>query len=104
MTGMQARMVAAIEGVADDHHGHTVVIVSHADPIKAAIAHFTGLALDLFQRVAVAPASVSVLELGRFGAVLLKCNDTGGLDELVPTRATDGSAPDAPEAEVAADG
>jgi probable phosphoglycerate mutase len=99
MAGMQARMVAAIETVADRHRGQTVVIVSHADPIKAAVAHFTGLALDLFQRVAVAPASITVLELGPFGAVLLKCNDTGSLEELVP-RAT----PDPAEREVAADG
>jgi probable phosphoglycerate mutase len=60
------------------------VVVSHADPIKAAIAHFTGVHLDLFQRVIVSPASVTVFDLGRYGASLVKCNDTGSLDELVP--------------------
>ena len=82
MVAMQARMVEAIEMVSEDHAGETIVVVSHADPIKAAIAHFTGLALDLFQRIAVAPSSIAVLELGTFGATLLKCNDTGSLDEL----------------------
>jgi probable phosphomutase (TIGR03848 family) len=84
MVAMQARMVAAIETLATDHPGETIVVVSHADPIKAAVAHFTGVPLDLFQRIAVAPASVTVLELGRFGATLLKSNDTGNMEDLVP--------------------
>ncbi len=84
MVAMQARMVEAIEALVDDHSGDTVVVVSHADPIKAVVAHFTGLPLDLFQRIAVAPASVTVLELGQFGATLVKSNDTGSMDDLVP--------------------
>jgi len=103
MVAMQARMVAAIEAVAQDHPGAAVVVVSHADPIKAAIAHFTGLALDLFQRVAVAPASVTVVELGPLGATLLKCNDTGTLDELAAKPSADGGGDaerdDEPEAD-----
>jgi probable phosphoglycerate mutase len=59
-------------------------VVSHADPIKAAIAHYTGVHLDLFQRIVVSPASVTVLEVGAYGAAMLKCNDTGSLDELLP--------------------
>ena len=81
---MQSRMVAALEVVVADHPGEIVVVVSHADPIKAAIAHFSGVHLDLFQRVIVSPASVTVFELGQFGAALVKCNDTGSLDELIP--------------------
>jgi probable phosphoglycerate mutase len=80
---MQARMVAALEEVIARHVGELVVVVSHADPIKAAIAHFNGVHLDLFQRVIVSPASVTVFELGPFGAALVKCNDTGSLEELV---------------------
>jgi probable phosphoglycerate mutase len=83
IAGMQSRMVAALEGVVADHRGEVVVVVSHADPIKAAIAHFTGVHLDLFQRVVVSPASVTVLELGPFGAALVTCNDTGSLEELL---------------------
>jgi probable phosphoglycerate mutase len=96
---MQARMVAALEKVVVDHTGELVVVVSHADPIKAAIAHFTGLHLDLFQRIVVSPASVTVFELSAHGATLVKCNDTGSLDELVPkpesedATASDGEAP-----------
>jgi probable phosphoglycerate mutase len=61
-----------------------VVVVSHADPIKAAIAHYTGLHLDLFQRIVVSPASVTAFVLSAHGAALVKCNDTGSLDELRP--------------------
>ena len=86
---MQSRMVAALEQVVADHAGELMVVVSHADPIKAAIAHFSGVHLDLFQRVVVSPASVTVFELGQLGAALVKCNDTGSLDELIPK-------PDAP--------
>lgn len=84
MVAMQARMVEAIEALVAAHPGDTVVVVSHADPIKAVVAHFTGLPLDLFQRIAVSPASVTVLELGQFGATLVKSNDTGSMDDLVP--------------------
>lgn len=82
---MQARMVTALEVVVADHAGEVVVVVSHADPIKAAIAHFTGLHLDLFQRLVVSPASVTVFELSPFGAAMVKCNDTGDLDDLLPS-------------------
>jgi probable phosphomutase (TIGR03848 family) len=86
---MQGRMVSALEAVVADHVGEVVVVVSHADPIKAAIAHYSGLHLDLFQRLAVSPASVTVFELTPNGATLVKCNDTGDLDELRPPAPSD---------------
>jgi len=90
---MQSRMVSALEAVIAGHPGELIVVVSHADPIKAAIAHFTGVHLDLFQRVIVSPASVTVFQLGAFGAALVKCNDTGSLEELVPKPAETTSEP-----------
>ena len=82
---MQARTVAALDDVVADHPHETVVVVSHADPIKSAIAHYTGMHLDLFQRVHVSPG------VGRrcststpTACMLVKCNDTGGLDDLLP--------------------
>jgi probable phosphomutase (TIGR03848 family) len=84
MTEMQARIVSCLEAVVADHPGDLVVVVSHADPIKAAIAHYTGLHLDQFQRIVVSPASVTAFQLSARGAALIKCNDTGNLDELRP--------------------
>ena len=58
---MQLRIVSTIERLRAAHPGGTIVCVSHADPIKAAIAHSIGTHLDLFQRIVISPASVSVL-------------------------------------------
>jgi len=84
LRAMQARMVDALDAVVAAHPHETVVVVSHADPIKSAIAHYTGMHLDLFQRLHVSPASVTVLDFHAYGALLVKCNDTGGLADLVP--------------------
>jgi probable phosphoglycerate mutase len=81
---MQARIVAALDDLVERHAHETFVVVSHADPIKAAIAHYVGMHLDTFQRIHVAPASISVLEVHPFGAVLVKANDSGDLRDLVP--------------------
>jgi probable phosphomutase (TIGR03848 family) len=93
---MQARAVAAVQEVAARHVGQLVVIVSHADVIKAAVAHFAGMHLDQFQRLVVSPASVTGLVIGPFGAAVVKWNDTGSFDELVPKPAD--AAPAAPTA------
>ena len=84
LAAMQARIVAALDAVIAAHPGELVVVVSHADPIKAAIAHYTGVHLDLFQRIMVAPASVTAFAFSGAGVALLKCNDTGSLDDLKP--------------------
>jgi probable phosphomutase (TIGR03848 family) len=84
LRAMQARMVDALDAVVAAHPHATVVVVSHADPIKSAIAHYTGAHLDPFQRIVVSPASVTVFQLSAHGAAMLKCNDTGSLDELIP--------------------
>jgi probable phosphoglycerate mutase len=95
MAAMQARTVAALEAVVAQHPGELVVVVSHADPIKAAIAHFTGVHLDLFQRIVVSPASVTAFVFAPHGVAMIKGNDTGGLDDLAPpTPVADGDETD----------
>jgi len=94
---MQARMVATLDDLVVQHVNETVVVVSHADPIKSAIAHYTGMHLDLFQRVHVSPASVSVFDFHTYGVMMVKCNDTGGLDDLLPDDGTHGAASGATE-------
>ena len=99
ITEMQARMVATLVDVVAKHPNETVVVVSHADPIKSAIAHYTGMHLDLFQRVHVSPASVTVFDFHQFGVMMVKCNDTGGLDDLLPEPAAPATEATASEAE-----
>ena len=84
ITEMQSRTVAALDDVVARHPHETIVVVSHADPIKSAIAHYSGMHLDLFQRVHVSPASVTVFDFHPYGVMMVKCNDTGGLDDLLP--------------------
>ncbi len=72
----QARMVAELDAIRDAHTGQTVAVVSHADPIKMAVAHYLGLPLDLFHRLTVDPASVTVLVFTRWGPHLLYLNLT----------------------------
>jgi probable phosphoglycerate mutase len=75
--GAQQRAVEATERIAAAHAGETVVLVSHADVIKAVIAHHLGMGLDLFQRLVISPASSSVLLLPEGAApVMLTMNDT----------------------------
>lgn len=103
---MQVRMVSALETLVGEHTGSTIVVVSHADPIKSAIAHYCGMHLDQFQRIIVSPASVTIFDLGPHGAALLTCNDTGDLRSLVtapdPPPAAEGTASEAEGAEVVA--
>jgi probable phosphoglycerate mutase len=84
-TEMQTRICGAIDGLRAQHPGETVVAVSHADPIKAAVAQALGTHLDLFQRIVVSPCSVSAILYGTDGPVVLAVNSTGDLASLVPS-------------------
>jgi len=79
---MQARITSAISRLVQLHPGETIVAVSHADPIKAAVAAAAGTHLDLFQRLTVSPCSVSVLAYAGTGPHVLTVNSTGSLGEL----------------------
>ncbi|WP_411376282.1 MSMEG_4193 family putative phosphomutase [Arthrobacter sp. MPF02] len=75
--GMQARMVGALEVLAAAHRGGVVVCFSHADPIKAAVAHALGTHLDLFQRIVISTASVSAISyVERKAPAVLTVNST----------------------------
>jgi probable phosphoglycerate mutase len=43
----------------------SAIMVSHAEPIRAAIMHYRHIALDDFHRVHVEPASIHMWDLGR---------------------------------------
>jgi probable phosphoglycerate mutase len=83
---MQTRMVSTLQRLAAAHRGGVVVAVSHADPIKAAVAHALGTHLDLFQRIVVSPCSVTAILYGSEGPVVLTVNSiTGPLSSLAPS-------------------
>jgi len=71
---MQARVTAALGRIVTRHPGQTVVAVFHADPIKTAVAHALGIHLDLFQRIVIAPASVTAIAYRAEGPLVLTVN------------------------------
>jgi broad specificity phosphatase PhoE len=79
---MQIRMVDTIDRLAQRHGGGSFVAVSHADPIKAAVAATAGVPLDLFQRLVVSPTSVTALLRGENSNHVLCVNNTSSLAEL----------------------
>ena len=83
---MQNRITSTLHRLADAHRGQVIVAVSHADPIKAAVAAALGTHLDLFQRIVISPCSVTAILYGAEGPVVLTVNSiTGGLTGLVPS-------------------
>jgi probable phosphomutase (TIGR03848 family) len=61
---VQSRAVNAIESIKQKHRKQTVCCVSHGDVIKLVLAHYLGVHIDMFQRIVVAPASISALSVG----------------------------------------
>jgi probable phosphoglycerate mutase len=82
---MQVRITDALAQLRARHPGERIVAVSHADPIKAAVAHAMGTHLDLFQRVVVSPCSVSAIALSDDGPLVLAVNAVDDLKRLVPS-------------------
>jgi probable phosphoglycerate mutase len=76
-TEMQTRIVSTLGTIAARHPGETVVAVSHADPIKAAVAHALGTHLDLFQRIVISPCSITAIWYSSGGPAVLATNSTG---------------------------
>jgi probable phosphomutase (TIGR03848 family) len=83
---MQARITGTLQRLAAEHRGKAIVAVSHADPIKAAVAAALGTHLDLFQRIVVSPCSVTAIAYGTEGPIVLTVNSvTGPLSTLAPS-------------------
>ncbi len=63
MLAVQQRAVSAMMRICARWPDGNVAVISHADVIKAILAHFLGVPLDLFQRIEVAPASRSIIRI-----------------------------------------
>jgi probable phosphoglycerate mutase len=78
----QTRGVGAIEVLRSKHKADMVVVASHADMIRLIVAAYLGLSLDLYQRMSIAPASVTAVLLGDRIPRLIKLADSGSLEDL----------------------
>lgn len=98
LSTMQARSVGAIrrrDAALEAEHGPGAVwvAVSHGDVIKSVLADALGMHLDLFQRITVAPASISIIRYGTMRPTVIAMNtDSGDLSWLKQSA----SAADAP--------
>jgi broad specificity phosphatase PhoE len=79
---VQNRIVKELETLALQHGEAHVAIISHADVIRAAIAYFSAIPIDLIERFEISPCSVSVVAVDAGKATLLTLNNTGELTEL----------------------
>jgi probable phosphomutase (TIGR03848 family) len=82
---MATRISSTTARLCAAHPGHVLVAVSHADPIKAAVADALGTHLDLFQRIVISTCSVTAIAYSDNGPVVLTVNDTGDLAKLAPS-------------------
>ena len=73
---VQSRAVEEVESIAARHRKQIVCCVSHADVIRLVAAHYLGIHIDLFQRLTVAPASVSVISLNDGRPLVISLNSS----------------------------
>nr|WP_211113889.1 histidine phosphatase family protein [Azospirillum picis] len=75
MAEAQTRIAAALDRLRRANPGGRLALVSHADLIKAALAHALGLPLDFHSRFEISPASVSVVVAGDWGLKVHSINE-----------------------------
>lgn len=70
-----ARSTAALQAMAEAHRGQHVVAVTHGDVIRYVLCHLLGSPLDLFHRIAIDPASLTIVQLDPWGPRVLSVNE-----------------------------
>lgn len=78
MVEVQARLIGHIIALRSRFPDGALVLVSHAEPIRALLLYMLGLHVDAWSRIEVAPASVSTVAVDDWGARVL------GLNEATP--------------------
>jgi probable phosphomutase (TIGR03848 family) len=73
----QTRGIGAIEKIRAKHKDAAVVVCSHADMIRLAVAGYLGLGIDLYDRITIAPASITTLNLSNGTPRLLNLGEAG---------------------------
>ena len=73
----QMRVVQEIEALSGLYAPKEMIACfAHSDVIRLALAFYIGTPLDLFQRIVVAPASISTVYLGEKGVQILNINQS----------------------------
>jgi probable phosphoglycerate mutase len=85
----QMRAVDALEQLTEQHPRQRVAIFSHSDVIKLILAHYLGIHIDLFQRIEISPASISVIRLGFLRPSIIQVNETSHLAKVNANQAAE---------------
>jgi broad specificity phosphatase PhoE len=75
MPAVQARFIDALMRVAQERRDGIIAVFSHGDPIRAALAYYLGIPIDLISRFDISPGSISVLRLSGEAALVLSLNE-----------------------------
>lgn len=78
MLDVQARILQLIRSLHARGDSPAIVLVSHADVIKAAVAFYLGLSLDAWSRFDIEPASLTTLVIDDWSAKITGLNERGG--------------------------
>ncbi|WP_407188298.1 histidine phosphatase family protein [Bradyrhizobium centrosematis] len=78
MRSLQSRVVSHLEQLRHDPVAGTVIVVSHAEPIRAALLHYARMHLDAFLSIEIDPSSISTLSAYQSGLRIT------GINQQVP--------------------
>ncbi|MBN1885527.1 MAG: histidine phosphatase family protein [Candidatus Krumholzibacteriota bacterium] len=73
MADIQRRALAAVRRIVEETGDGRAALVSHSDVMKPVVAHYLGMDLDAMHRLAIANASVSMIDFGFDGGPRLRC-------------------------------
>lgn len=71
---VQARVLAELLHLHATVPGEQLVLVSHAEPIRAMLLHILGVSPDQWSRIEIEPASISTIALDDAGGRILRMN------------------------------
>lgn len=74
MVEAQLRIIKGIEKLRVLYPGGSVAVVSHADMIRAAIAFFSGIHIDLLHKIEISTTSISIIETGNAHVRIISVN------------------------------
>jgi broad specificity phosphatase PhoE len=63
MGDLQRRIVQHLQTLAAESPQGDAIVISHAEPIRAALMHYGGISLGEFQRVPIEPAGIAILDI-----------------------------------------
>ncbi len=75
MIDIEGRAMNVVERLAHRYAGAALAVVSHSEVIKAIVSQVLGLPIDAWMRFEVAPASITTIVTGEWGAKLLTLNE-----------------------------